>query len=433
MESYGSTQGLMGQVSDDSGINARRTHERLERVVSLGAELNAYHDLDHLMDRILRDARTFCAAESGAVFLVHGEDLRCDYVHNEEVARRMIAGDPIWYPRSTKPLTEETISGKVALSGKPIRIADAYTLEGSLDCVFDTTRDDALSYRTQAVMSLPLRTYNGKILGVLQLANPVADDGTPREFSGQDEHLIEHFAGLATVALERAALTRSMVMRMVAMAELRDPRETGAHVRRVAGYSLELFDAWNEQRGISYAAAQHERDQLRIAAMLHDVGKVGIPDTILKHPGKLSPAEYAHMQQHTVIGARLFAGLRTDFDDVARAVALHHHERWDGTGYPGDVDPDNELNVSVEPIRSGLAGEAIPQFARIVGLADVYDALSTARPYKDAWPERKVRDFIMAERGKHFEPLLVDLFMDRFDRMRRIRRGDKDLSANSEV
>ena len=414
------------QLIGDLESAARLANARLEQVVSLGAELNAYHDLDNLMDRILVEARSFCSAESGAVFLVHGDQLRCDYVHNEEVARRISAGDPIWYPRSSKPLSHETISGKVALTGKPIRIADAYEIEGSVDCAFDTTRDEALGYRTKAVMSLPLRTHNNKILGVLQLANPLNSSDESKEFSAEDQHLIEHFAGLATVALERAALTRSMVMRMVAMAELRDPQETGAHVRRVAGYSLEVFDGWIEHNGIEASTLRHQRDQLRIAAMLHDVGKVGITDAILKKPGKLEPVEYALMQQHTLIGARLFKGLRTDFDDVARDVALHHHERWDGKGYPGNVDPDMDLPDIREPIHEGLAGDAIPLFARIVALADVYDALSSVRSYKVAWSEREVLEFIRAERGQHFDPLLVDIFLDRFDKIRRIRRGDRD-------
>jgi HD-GYP domain-containing protein (c-di-GMP phosphodiesterase class II) len=408
----------------------RDVRERLNRMASLGAELNAHHDLDHLMDRILFDARSFCNAESGAVFLLHGDELRCDYVHNDEVERRIERGDPITFPRSSKPLGTETISGTVATTGRPIRVADAYAIEGTMDCAFDTTRDDALGYRTQAVMSLPLRTNNEKVLGVLQLANPKSGDGVSREFTESDQHIIEHFAGLATVALERAYLTRSMVMRMIAMAELRDPRETGPHVHRVAGYALEIYDGWNERRGVELAERHHERDQLRIAAMLHDVGKVGIPDAILKKPGKLDDAEFALMQQHTIIGARLFSGLRTAFDDVARDVVLHHHERWDGCGYPGPVDPDPIYPDSDEPIRQGLAGEDIPLFARMVGLADVYDALSSRRAYKGAWPEAKVLELLRQEREGHFDPELVDIFLERHDAIRRITRHHPEDGAN---
>ena len=395
--------------------------ERLDRITTLGAELNGYHDLDLLMERILLEARTSCRAESGAVFLSDDQVLRCDYVQNEEVDRRVAAGEHLSIPRQARPRTLGSISGTVAITGKAIRIDDAYNIPDAHDFSFDTFRDDAVGYRTRAVLSLPLRTSNDAILGVLQLANPLEEDGTDRVFTEEDQHIIEHFAGLATVALERAHLTRALVMRMIAMAAVRDPGETAPHVNRVAGYSLELYDGWAERHAVDDDQRHHARDRLRIAAMLHDVGKVGIPDAILKKPGRLDDHEYAVMQQHTVIGARLFKGLRTDFDDEAMDVALHHHERWDGGGYPGPVDPEADLPEPTTPVHNGLAGEAIPLFARIVGLADVFDALSTRRSYKESWPEREVLDVIRSERGGHFDPELVDIFIERIDRIRGIR------------
>ncbi|MCH2161841.1 MAG: HD domain-containing protein [Phycisphaerales bacterium] len=395
--------------------------ERIDRLTSLGAELNGYHDLDLLMERILLEARKSCTAESGAVFLTDKDVLRCDYVQNEEVERRISSGESITIPRNSRPLNLGSISGTVAITGKAIRIDDAYNIPQAYDFAFDSFRDVALEYRTQAVLSLPLRTSNDAILGVLQLANPHEEDGAPRVFTEEDQHIIEHFAGLATVALERAHLTRALVMRMIAMAAVRDPAETAPHVNRVAGYSLEVYDGWSARHSIDEQQRHQDRDRLRIAAMLHDVGKVGIPDAILKKPGRLDDHEYAIMQRHTVIGARLFKGLRTDFDDAALEVALHHHERWDGTGYPGPVDPDAELPEPTTPVRVGLAGEAIPRFARIVALADVFDALSTRRSYKESWPEKDVLDMIQSERGGHFDPELVDIFIERIDSIRRIR------------
>ena len=100
---------------------------------------------------------------------------------------------------------------------------------------------------------------------------------------------------------------------------------------------------------------------------------------------------------------------------------MHHHERWDGRGYPGQVDAHEERSVGPEPIRQGLLGEEIPLFARMVAIADVFDALSTHRVYKEAWPEDKVVDLIRAESGGHFDPELVDIFVERIDRVMRIR------------
>ena len=399
---------------------ARDTRARLESITTLGAQLNAYQDLDLLMERILLEARKSCAAESGAVFLVQDDALSCDYVQNDQVERRISAGEDLIIPRNTRRLDLSSISGTVALTGRACRVEDAYAIPESENFLFDTTRDVALGYRTQAVLSLPLRTSSEKILGVLQLANPLQLDGEYREFTAEDQHIIEHFAGLATVALERALLTRSMVMRMISMAELRDPTETGLHVQRVAGYTLELFDGWARKNGMDEKEYNRQRDRLRIAAMLHDVGKVGIPDAILKKPGSLEEHEFALMQQHTVIGARLFAGLRTDFDDMAREVALHHHERWDGNGYPGPVDPSAKTPDSNVPIQRGLSGKEIPIFARMVAIADVYDALSTQRAYKNAWSEDRVIEFLRSESGGHFDPELVEILLERIDRVRRI-------------
>ena len=126
------------------------------------------------------------------------------------------------------------------------------------------------------------------------------------------------------------------------------------------------------------------------------------------------------MQRHTLIGAGLFRGLRTPFDESAREVALHHHERWDGTGYPGRCDPDVSRRGPSRPIDRGLAGEEIPLFARIVGLVDVYDALSSPRSYKNAWSESDVVDEIERGSGTHFDPQLVELLLERREAMRAI-------------
>ena len=181
-----------------------------------------------------------------------------------------------------------------------------------------------------------------------------------------------------------------MILRMIAMAELRDPTETAGHVQRVAGIAALLHARWCAAHGVAADEAVRARDALRIGALLHDVGKVGIPDAIIRKPGKLDDAEYAEMKRHTEIGAALFAGLRSDADERAAEVARCHHEKLDGTGYP-----------------RGLAGEAIPLFARIVAVADVYDALASSRAYKEAWPRERIVALFEQEAGRHFDPELA--------------------------
>ncbi|MAD20288.1 MAG: phosphohydrolase [Planctomycetaceae bacterium] len=398
-------------------MEARRDRDRLASIAELGADLTRYQDFELLLDRILLEARRCTEAEAGAIFTIAGDRLDCHHIQNDKVVGR---GDNPYTHRMSRSLSLESIAGTVAVTGRTIRVEDAYEIPADLDCVYDRGRDTAAGYRSRALLSLPLRTSDAKIRGVIQLTNPGGEDAG-REFTDEDQRLVEHFAGLASVALERTALTRTLVMRMIAMAELRDPTETDHHAQRVAGFSTVLYDAWADRNRVSGDEREKNRDRLRTAAMLHDVGKVGIPDAILKKPGPLDGEEFAIMQRHTVIGARLFRGMRTNFDEVAREVALHHHERWDGTGYPGPIEPEADLGPAKVPIRVGLRGREIPLFARIVGLADVYDALSTARAYKTSWPETRVLELVREESGAHFDPALVEMLMERIEDFREVR------------
>jgi response regulator RpfG family c-di-GMP phosphodiesterase len=210
------------------------------------------------------------------------------------------------------------------------------------------------------------------------------------------------------------------------MAELRDPKETGAHVNRVGGFAVELYEKWALQRNIDQKTIDKNRDILRMAAMLHDVGKVAISDLILKKPGRFSSDEFEIMKQHTVLGAQLFLGKQSDFDEAAAQVALNHHERYDGKGYPGHIDMHTGLPIKDFEIDNakarGKKGDEIPLYGRIVALADVYDALSTARIYKEAWEEPQVLATIEKEAGYHFDPELVEIFFSSLDILRSIQK-----------
>jgi response regulator RpfG family c-di-GMP phosphodiesterase len=164
--------------------------------------------------------------------------------------------------------------------------------------------------------------------------------------------------------------------------------------------------------GIPRNEIRANREMIRIAAMLHDVGKVAISDTILRKGHELSSEEHKRMQLHTIYGARLFKREDSAFDTMAREVALNHHERWDGTGYPGHVE-----SVFGRKVRVGRPkrGTEIPIYARIVTIADVYDALLSKRAYKDPWPEETVIDHLESEAGRRFDPQLVELFLSMLD------------------
>jgi len=193
---------------------------------------------------------------------------------------------------------------------------------------------------------------------------------------------------------------RETVLRLSKAAEYRDP-ETGAHILRMAHYS-ELIG-----RGLGMSDADCEL--LLEAAPMHDIGKVGIADSILLKPGRLSPQEFEVMKQHAVIGHNILKGSLSQVLQVGAEIALGHHEKFDGSGYP-----------------SGLCGENIPIFSRIVAVADVFDALTSDRPYKRAWSLERASEHIQANMGGHFDPACVATFLANWDRVLEIQRRFKD-------
>ena len=190
---------------------------------------------------------------------------------------------------------------------------------------------------------------------------------------------------LSLVRMEELRETRlQIVQRLGRAAEYKD-NETGLHVIRMSHFSQLLALA----AGCSPAWAE----DLLNAAPMHDVGKIGIPDAVLRKPGPLDADEWDTMRRHPEIGAEIMGEHPSGVLQLAREIALAHHEKWDGSGYP-----------------RGLAGEEIPLSARIVAIADVFDALTTRRPYKEPWPVQEAMNHIAAQAGKHFDPALVALF-----------------------
>ena len=192
---------------------------------------------------------------------------------------------------------------------------------------------------------------------------------------------------LSLVTVDELRASRLLIVQRLGLAAEYKDNETGLHVIRMSHYARVL--------GRAAGLTEREADDLLHAAPMHDVGKIGIPDAILKKPGKLDPDEWAVMQQHAAIGAHIIGEHKSGLLKMAHTIALHHHEKWDGSGYP-----------------AGLRGEQIPLVARIVAVADVFDALSSERPYKRAWPLEDVLALLRRDSGKHFDPTLVALFIN---------------------
>jgi putative nucleotidyltransferase with HDIG domain len=317
------------------------------------------------------------------------------------------------------PINKRSIAGYVAETGSALVIDDAYAIGDDVPYAFNPAFDRETGYRTVSMLTLPLKAKGGSTVGVMQLVNALdPDTHQPVAFAERDRLYVALFAQNAAVEIERASLTRLIILRMIRMAELRDPGETGAHVSRVAAYSIEIYQRWAETHGVKPTEMRKNKDVLRLGAMLHDVGKIAIPDAILKKPGALSADERNTMKQHTVFGARLFKEWESRLDAVASEIALTHHERWDGSGYPGVIE-----NLEQEPIRPGRGKreDEIPLFGRIVALADVYDALISHRTYKEPWSEDRVLETIREEAGYQFDPEVVDAFLDVYETIQAIR------------
>ena len=223
----------------------------------------------------------------------------------------------------------------------------------------------------------------------------------------QNRILLEDRAKLLQQEVEKA--TKSLVDRehetlqiLGKTAEYKDP-ETASHVARVAKYSKLLAR--------EYGLSQKEQDIIFYAAPFHDLGKVGIEDKILLKPGKLDEDEFKIMKTHAQIGYEILKDSKSEYLQAGAVIALTHHEKWDGSGYP-----------------RGISGENIHIYGRITALADVFDALGSDRVYKEAWSDEKIFNLFKEEKGKHFDPNLIDVFLKNLDEFLEIKDKYKDVN-----
>ncbi len=211
---------------------------------------------------------------------------------------------------------------------------------------------------------------------------------------------------LSLVSVDELRETRLQIVQRLGLAAEYKDNETGLHVIRMSHYSRLIAEA---------AGFSTEHCELLLhAAPMHDIGKIGIPDAILRKPGRLDAEEWAVMAQHPAIGSRIIGEHPGGLLHMAETIARCHHEKWDGSGYP-----------------AGLAGKAIPVEARIVAIADVFDALTTERPYKKAWPVDDAIALIKREAGHHFDPQLVEHFLSQMPAVLEIKERWAETSAHA--
>ena len=406
----------MGDVRNSAQVSNQRNAETLLQTIE-----NIYNvqDLDELLERALTEARAFARADAGTLYLKAKDQLFFSFVQNDTLFTDGRAESRYVYSSRSLAIDRTSLAGYVASTGEPLVIDDVYHIQSDVDYSFNPEFDVKSSYKTRSMLIVPLRTRGNAIVGVFQLINAQDENGEVVSFSDRDRRFVAHFAHHAANAIEKAKLTREMVIRMVEVSELRDPFETGQHAKRVGAYSAELYDTWAHRHHIPERKLRRSREILKTAAILHDVGKVAVSDTVLKKPGPLTQSEMSHAKAHTVLGARLFRRTESPWDRVTRSVVLNHHERWDGTGYPGYVADLNAPTITFGP---GKKGTEIPLSARIVAIADVFDSLVSERAYKSSWPLPDVLEYCRAGAGTQFDPELVELFLSIQDVVAAIRR-----------
>ncbi|MNI04888.1 Cyclic di-GMP phosphodiesterase response regulator RpfG [compost metagenome] len=302
--------------------------------------------------------------------------------------------------------------GHVVTTGVPVFIADAYESVEFREVLLNgaIAIDKQTGYRTKALMVIPFRNNEGEITGAYQAVNKMT---ASEQFSEKDMEYLTLASSYAGKSLESAQLTheieetqKEIIFTMGEIGESRS-KETGNHVKRVAEYSYIL--------ALGLGLSHEEAELLKIASPMHDIGKVAIPDAVLKKPGKLTEEEFDIMKTHTEIGYNLLKNSSRHILKTAAIVAYQHHEKWNGKGYP-----------------CGLTGEEIHIYGRITAIADVFDALGSERVYKQAWELDRILNLFQEERGQHFDPRVVDVFFEQLPHLIKIRDtySDKALNEN---
>lgn len=362
--------------------------DRLTVLYKVGRSLASMVRLDDLLNGIVTAAADVMQARASSLMLIDkdGKNLIFEVAFGEKGS--MLKGFKI-------PIDDKSIAGRVVRSGEPQIVDDVRAVP-----FFSGQVDHTIEFETRQILGVPLGGRQGTI-GVIEVLNKIS--GLP--FSEDDVSMLTALAGSAAVAIENARLYEETAHRanqlaemvaelqrtysgtMHALSALLDTRDasTQGHSQRVVHFTLALARA--------YGITDREKLQvLQYGALLHDVGKIGVPDAILRKPGAFTPEEWAEMSKHPEIGYRMLKDI--DFLRSALPVVLHHHERWDGRGYP-----------------HGLKGEAIPLEARLFAIADAFDAITSERPYKKAFTYQEAVTRILADRGTHFDPAVVDAFM----------------------
>ena len=365
----------------------------MQNLLEVSVDLSASSGRRQMLEMILTEARRLSGAQGGSLYVRRGDRLEFVVAQNDTLD---LSGHPGMLSGMGLPVGGDSVAGFVAASGQAVNIPDTFRLPEGTPFRVDRRFDAAVGYRTRSILALPLVAPNGEVVGVLELVNRAGPDGTVGAFEAPEGSPISSLAAVAAVSVHNVLLSEQLkqarldtIIRLAVVAEFRD-QDTADHILRMSHVCALTAKAM----GLS----ADEVELIQAASPMHDIGKVGIPDSILLKPAALTSDERRIVETHTLIGAEILANPSNQLMQTAGEIALSHHERWDGGGYPHH-----------------LAGERIPLPARIACLADVFDALATKRCYKGAYPLEQVVQIIKDQSGRQFDPAVVEALFEVFD------------------
>jgi len=371
---------------------ALNANEILELIFVYLTEVSSARDYDDILIVLADMGRALTSADRCSVWIVSDD--------KEHIWTKVAHGiDTIELPINSG------IVGSAIVNGEKIIIDDVYKDER-----FNQDIDKQTGYITKSMMVIPMFDNENNIIGAFQVINHQGEKGIFDERDMQRLMLASTYAAetlvSATLTQEIEDTQREVVFTMGAIAESRS-KETGNHVKRVAEYSKIM--------ALAYGIDEKEAELLKQASPMHDIGKVAIPDAVLNKPGRFNEQERAIMNKHAELGYNMIKNSERPLLKAASIVAYEHHEKWDGTGYPRQ-----------------LSGKDIHIYGRITALVDVFDALGSDRVYKKAWDDERIFNLFKEERGKHFDPTLVDLFFENIEKFLEVREQFKDPYVESE-
>ena len=354
---------------------SERQIRQLQQLLSLAAKINSSLELRSVLVSILRAAEEITNAEASSILLKSGDELSFEVATGEKADKLV----KLTLKRG------EGIAGYVAETGKAVIINDT-----SKDSRHKKEIGEVIGFQTRNLLAVPLR-LNNEVIGVLEVVNKRGGEG----FDDADKSDLTLLAELSAIAIDKARrhealqeLFLNSIRALTAALDARDPYTRG-HSERVTQFALAIAD--------ELSLSEEEKKEIELAALLHDIGKVGIEDAVLKKPGRLTPEEYELMKTHPEKGYSILKFIKQL--EPSLCGVRYHHEHYDGSGYP-----------------AGLSKEEIPLYARIIAVADVFDALTSDRPYRPRFTEQEAIRIMREEAGKQLDPIVFEAFMRAYEK-----------------